>query len=73
MAKTDGHAHHRSDSQPDAMSGARHLTDPVCGMTVDPAQAAGTLVHGGRTFAFCSRECLERFQADPERYAGARP
>jgi Cu+-exporting ATPase len=42
-------------------------------MTVDAAHAAGTLVHGGRTVAFCSQQCLERFQADPARYAGAPP
>jgi Cu+-exporting ATPase len=42
-------------------------------MTVDPAHAAGTLVHAGRSFAFCSRECLERFRADPERSAAAPP
>jgi Cu+-exporting ATPase len=26
-------------------------------------------VHGGRTWRFCGKHCLERFQADPERYA----
>src|ERR1700722_12251150 len=42
--------------------------DPVCGMTVDPASAAGSFVHKGKTYHFCSRHCLEKFQADPERY-----
>ena len=28
--------------------------------------------YGGRTFVFCSEHCLQRFQADPERYAGGR-
>ena len=48
--------------------------DPVCGMTVDPARAAGSHTHAGRTYWFCSTGCLERFRADPERYlaAGAR-
>ena len=40
-------------------------TDPVCGMTVDPADAAGTCEYGGRTYYFCSRHCLETFRADP--------
>jgi Cu+-exporting ATPase len=44
--------------------------DPVCGMTVDPRTAAGSHVHGGRTYWFCSTGCLERFRADPERYLG---
>ena len=42
--------------------------DPVCGMTVDPRTAAGSHVHGGRTYWFCATSCLERFRADPERY-----
>ena len=42
--------------------------DPVCGMTVDPRTAAGSHVHGGRTYWFCAQSCLERFRADPDRY-----
>jgi Cu+-exporting ATPase len=45
--------------------------DPVCGMTVDPRTAAGSHVHGGRTYWFCSTGCLERFRVDPERYLAA--
>src|SRR5882724_8268947 len=44
------------------------VLDPICGMTVDPATAAGSATHAGRTYHFCSRHCLERFQADPQRY-----
>ncbi|MBX9581633.1 MAG: YHS domain-containing protein, partial [Gemmataceae bacterium] len=47
--------------------------DPVCGMTVDPTRAAGTAVHEGRTYYFCSPRCLHQFGADPARYAGGRP
>lgn len=46
--------------------------DPVCGMTVDPARAAGSATHQGRTYHFCSRSCLGKFEADPERYLGAK-
>jgi cation transport ATPase len=42
--------------------------DPVCGMTVDPATAAGRHVHDGRTYYFCSRHCVEKFRADPARF-----
>ncbi|HSF66772.1 MAG TPA: heavy metal translocating P-type ATPase [Nitrospiraceae bacterium] len=41
--------------------------DPICGMTVDPATAAGSYDHRGRQYYFCSMSCLERFKADPER------
>ncbi len=47
------------------------VVDPVCGMTVDPQQAAGTHVHQGRTYHFCSRHCVEKFKADPARYLKA--
>ena len=43
--------------------------DPVCGMTVEPAKAAGHAEHGGMTYHFCSAGCLGKFKADPARYA----
>jgi len=42
--------------------------DPVCGMSVDPAKAAGSHAHGGKTYYFCSRHCLASFQADAAKY-----
>jgi len=42
--------------------------DPVCGMTVDPARAAGSVDHGGTTHYFCSRGCVARFNADPDAF-----
>mgnify|MGYP000507022630 CR=1 FL=1 len=45
-------------------------TDPVCGMTVD-ASAAGSAVHAGKTWYFCSAHCQHEFEADPARYAAA--
>lgn len=39
--------------------------DPVCGMTIDPAKAAGRAEHGGRIYHFCSGHCLSEFQRDP--------
>jgi Cu+-exporting ATPase len=45
--------------------------DPVCGMTVDPAKAAGTSTYKGETFYFCNAGCKQRFDADPQRYAPA--
>jgi Cu+-exporting ATPase len=37
-------------------------------MTVDPATAAGSAIHKGNTYYFCSSHCLDRFRADPERF-----
>ena len=42
--------------------------DPVCGMQVDPRRAAGSFVHQGTTYHFCSTHCLAKFQASPEQF-----
>lgn len=47
---------------------AAPVIDPVCGMTVDPATAAGSFAYQGTTYFFCCQGCLEKFRADPARY-----
>ena len=42
--------------------------DPVCGMTVDPARAAGEYQYAGAHYHFCNPSCLTRFKADPESF-----
>jgi Cu+-exporting ATPase len=44
--------------------------DPVCGMTVEPAAAAGSVEHHGKTYWFCSQHCISAFRADPGKYLG---
>jgi Cu+-exporting ATPase len=44
--------------------------DPVCGMSVRPEKAAGSVEHAGSTYWFCSRGCVEKFQTDPGAYVG---
>jgi P-type Cu+ transporter len=45
------------------------VTDPVCGMKVNPATArGGSFDYKGTTYYFCNPRCLQRFQADPEQY-----
>src|SRR5260221_13286917 len=46
-------------------------TDPVCGMSVDPATARHHAEHAGAQYYFCGVRCHERFSAEPERFAGA--
>ena len=43
-------------------------TDPVCGMTVDVADAMHTAQHGGHTFYFCCAGCQAEFEGEPSRY-----
>lgn len=47
------------------------VTDPVCGMRIDDAEAAGTAEYEGRTYYFCSEMCRDAFVANPTAYAGA--
>ena len=51
-------------------SGEGTHIDPVCGMTVDPASAAGLFHHAGQDYFFCSQHCLEKFRANPGAYLG---
>lgn len=44
------------------------MKDPVCGMTVDPAKAAGSSEYKGTKYGFCSLGCKRRFDEDPEQY-----
>ena len=47
--------------------------DPVCGMTVDPADAAGSFEYRGHTYYFCNPRCRARFVEDPKRYLAPEP
>jgi len=42
--------------------------DPVCGMTVDPKRAAGSSLHAGRTYYFCSSGCKASFDRNPMKF-----
>jgi P-type Cu+ transporter len=44
------------------------VLDPVCGMTIDPADAAGHLDYKGQTYYFCAESCLEQFRENPEHF-----
>jgi Cu+-exporting ATPase len=52
-------------------SGRRTMmaTDPVCGMSMDEKKAAGTTVHEGKTYYFCSAACKATFEKAPAKYA----
>ncbi|MGY3039122.1 Cu+-exporting ATPase [Rhodanobacter sp. TND4EL1] len=46
-------------------------TDPVCGMSVDPATSKHQSVHEGQTFHFCCAGCKTKFDASPATYLDA--
>jgi len=44
------------------------MTDPICGMNVEPERAAGSHSYEGETYYFCSGHCLAKFKQEPARY-----
>jgi YHS domain-containing protein len=62
-----GHGHH--GSRHDGRGQRGRPVDPVCGMELDPAHAAGTRVAEGETYFFCSQTCLDAFDQRPAMYA----
>ena len=44
------------------------LKDPVCGMDVTFENAQARSEYGGQTYYFCSMDCKESFDLDPEKY-----
>jgi Cu+-exporting ATPase len=47
--------------------------DPVCGMTVDPAHAAGSSTYDGTTYFFCSAGCKTKFDQNPTTFLQPKP
>ncbi|HET6978485.1 MAG TPA: heavy metal translocating P-type ATPase [Pyrinomonadaceae bacterium] len=66
MNHTPTHEMHLSAS-------AAAVLDPVCGMTVDPENAAGSFAYQGKTYYFCSTHCLHRFRENPESFLNPAP
>ncbi len=68
------HVHAEADL-PDEGEDATTATDPICGMSVDKAEAeaAGrTSTYEGRTYYFCAPGCKRTFDEDPGAYAAPR-
>ena len=48
--------------------------DPVCGMELTAEEAADSVEYDGQTYYFCSQNCKDRFDQNPQQYVnqGAR-
>lgn len=46
------------------------MKDPVCGMMVDPQNAAAVIQYESKTYYFCNPHCKTKFESDPEAYLG---
>ncbi len=48
--------------------------DPVCGMNVDPQNAAGGIfTYKENKYFFCNPRCKEKFKSDPQKYLHPKP
>jgi Cu+-exporting ATPase len=50
------------------MKSATVVKDPVCGMDIETASAAGHTEHAGQTYYFCGSNCKEKFDKNPAQY-----
>lgn len=67
----ENHSHHKDSQSPRrelSMAKVEQVKDPVCGMMVDPLNAAGTYEHNEHIYYFCSAHCMKRFGSDPEAF-----
>ena len=42
--------------------------DPVCGMEVNPDEAAASFEYEGEKYFFCAEACKEKFKNDPKNF-----
>jgi YHS domain-containing protein len=46
------------------------VTDPVCGLEVDPREAPYSSTYQGHTYYFTDPDCKRMFDEDPDAYLG---
>jgi len=56
------HGNHGNNKSTDV----KHI-DPVCGVQISPQEGYGKM-HDGRLLRFCSRNCLDKFEQEPQRF-----
>lgn len=66
-----GHAGHEGGTGAGNAAGPGQMlaasVDPVCAMKVD-ADMGYVKMFRGKSYRFCSRDCLDKFEAEPDRY-----
>ncbi len=62
-------SHDHGSARSDAPPSQGFALDPVCGMPLDISAAKYKHSHAGRHWYFCSQHCLDKFAAEPGRYA----
>ena len=67
MMRMHGHGGHGQSHG--ANRDAAKQIDPVCGVKVEADKGYGKM-YQGTLYRFCSKNCLDKFDIDPERYLG---
>lgn len=67
------HSLHKPTTNTAPSESTNMATDPVCGMTVDPAKTEHHATHDSADYHFCSARCLAKFTADPAKYLSTTP
>jgi YHS domain-containing protein len=62
-----GHEGHGSEGHAGHSTQQSSAKDPVCGMDVASGEGYSKM-YEGREHRFCSRKCLDKFEAEPQRY-----
>ena len=67
-----GHHQHKGGEQTPAENAADLKTvirDPVCGMDIETSRAFQSVDFGAKTYFFCSKDCVRKFNDRPEYFA----
>ncbi len=67
-----GHHQHKAGEQPRGENKAdlKAVTrDPVCGMDIETGRAFQSVDYGPKTYYFCSKDCVRKFNERPEYFA----
>lgn len=66
-AGNEGGMDHRGHGGVKESSQDINIKDPVCGMRF-PASTGYSRMYQGQEYRFCSKKCLDQFDAEPARY-----
>ncbi|RPF28247.1 Cu+-exporting ATPase [Georgenia muralis] len=69
IGRDEEETHTETPMEEDMSQKSAKVTDPICGMSIDPANAADSAEYEGATYYFCSNHCAATFKAEPARYA----
>lgn len=61
------HGGHGSGGHKEHSGQENFAKDPVCGMDVASGEGYSKM-YDGRSYRLCSRKCLDKFEAEPQRY-----